>query len=71
LWETLKQRGDIVKVISYSVLHCVSKAFLKKFEIFFLLQINMFLMFSNHFDVLTSKMIFKKIKKILLAYFSK
>jgi len=44
-----------------SVCFCVSKAFLKKFEnflFFYLLQINMFLVFSNHFDVLMSKIIF-------------
>ena len=41
----------------------ISKAFLKKFEIFLffsLLQINIFLVFSNHFDVLMSKIIFLK-----------
>ena len=39
-------------------------AFQKRFEFFFfffyLLQINMFLVFSNHLNVLMSKMIFKK-----------
>jgi len=46
------------------VCFCVSKALLKIFEIFLffsLLQINIFFfMFSDHFDVLMSKMIFKK-----------
>jgi len=39
---------------------CILKAFLKKFDFFFLLQINIVLVFSNHFDVLMSKIIFKK-----------
>jgi len=42
-----------------AVCFCVWKAFPKKFD-FFLLWINMFLMFSNHFDVLISKIILKK-----------
>jgi hypothetical protein len=44
------------------VWHCCWKALFKKFEFFFffLLLSNMFLMFSNHFDVLISKIIFKK-----------
>jgi hypothetical protein len=37
---------------------------LKNFEFFFLLQINMFFMFSNHFDA-DVKNNFKKIKKTL------
>jgi hypothetical protein len=39
---------------------CVSKVLLKKFKIFLffsLLQINIFLVLSNHFDVLMSKII--------------
>jgi hypothetical protein len=39
------------------------KCFLKKFEIFlffYLLQINIFLVFLNHFNILMSKIIFKK-----------
>jgi len=42
------------------------KSILKKFKFFlffYLLQINIFLVFSNHFDVLMSKIIFKKLKK--------
>jgi len=41
---------------------CVSKAFLKKFKNFFifLLQIDIFLAFSNYFNALISKIIFKK-----------
>jgi hypothetical protein len=54
--------------IKYTIEHelacfSVSKAFLKKikFFIFFsLLQINIFLVFSDHFDMLVSKIIFKK-----------
>jgi hypothetical protein len=41
---------------------------LKKIDFFFLWS-NIFLMFSNHFDMLISKIIFKN-KKILLTYFS-
>jgi len=43
---------------------CVSKAILKNFEIFlfFLLQINIFLVFLDHFDALISKIIFKNKK---------
>jgi hypothetical protein len=37
----------------------VLEIFLKKFE-FFLLQINMVLVFLDHFDALISKIIFKK-----------
>jgi len=47
----------------------VLKIFLKKLEIFLcfsLLQINIFLMFLNHFDALMSKIIF--LKKILFQY---
>jgi hypothetical protein len=32
----------------------------ENFLFFYLLQINIFLMFSNHFNVLMSKIIFKK-----------
>jgi len=40
---------------------CILKVLLKKMIIFFsLLQINPFLVFLDHFDVLISKMIFKK-----------
>jgi len=40
--------------------------FLKKIEIFFsLVQINIFLVFLDHFDALISNMILKKNKKIL------
>ena len=51
------------------VCFCVSKAFLKKFKIFlffFLLQINIFSVFSDHFNALISKIIFLKIKKYIL-----
>ena len=34
-----------------------------------MLEINIFLVFSNHFDVLILKIIFKKIKKFILIYF--
>jgi hypothetical protein len=47
-----------------SICFCISKIFLKKNELFLfssLLQINNFLMFSDHFDTLISKIIFKKI----------
>jgi uncharacterized RDD family membrane protein YckC len=53
---------------SYNLIcFCILKMFLKKIEIFlfFLLQINIFLIFSDHFDVLVSKIIFKN-KKILI-----
>jgi hypothetical protein len=43
------------------VCFCVSKAFLKKFEIFLffsLLKINIFLMFLDYFDVIISETIF-------------
>ena len=46
------------------VCYCVSKTPLKKFKFFLffsLLQINIFLVFSNYFDVLMWKIIFKKI----------
>jgi len=36
---------------------CILKMFLKKFKIFY---VNIFLMFLDHFDVLMSKIIFKK-----------
>jgi hypothetical protein len=42
---------------------CVSKALLKKFKIFlffYVLQINIFLIFLNYFNILISKIIFKK-----------
>jgi hypothetical protein len=45
------------------VCFCVSKALLKKFEnflFFSLLQINIFLVFLDHFDTLISKIIFLK-----------
>ena len=42
------------------VCFCVSKVFLK---LLFLLQINIFLVFSDHLDVLISKVIFLKLKK--------
>jgi len=47
---------------------CFLKVMLKKIDFFFLWS-NIFLMFSNHFDMLISKIIFKN-KKILLTYFS-
>jgi hypothetical protein len=46
-----------------SVCFCVLKMFLKKFKIFLFLslfQINIFLVFLDHFDALISKIIFKK-----------
>jgi len=49
---------------------CVSKVLLKKFKnflFFSLLQINIFLVLSNHFDVLMSKIILKK--NIILMHF--
>jgi hypothetical protein len=48
---------------------CVSKMFLKKikFFYFFLLQINIFLVFSNYFDMLILKIII--FKKIILIHF--
>jgi hypothetical protein len=51
--------------------HCLFLCFKSPFEklkfylFIFLFQINIFLVFSNHFDVLILKIIFKKIKKIL------
>jgi len=44
------------------VCFCILKTLLKKikFFIFFLLQINIFLVFLDHFDVLILKIIFKK-----------
>jgi hypothetical protein len=50
-----KDRCDIE-----GVSHCCWKVFFKKFEFFFLFRSNMFLMFLNYFDVLISKIIFKK-----------
>jgi hypothetical protein len=55
-----------------SVCFCVSKAFLKKIKkilFFYLIQINIFLVFLDHFDALMSKIILKKIKKIILIHF--
>ena len=48
------------------------KSVLKKFKfyLFFLLQINIFFMFLNYFDVLMSKIILKKLKNILFDVFS-
>jgi hypothetical protein len=48
------------KFMKWSICFCVSKTFLKKFNfflIFFLLQINIFLMFSNHFNIIILKII--------------
>jgi hypothetical protein len=59
-WE-IDKLMDTVILTSCPVCFCVSKAFLKKIEFFFsLLQINIFLVFLDHFDALISKMIFKK-----------
>jgi len=47
--------------MSDPVCFCVSKAILKKFEfyfIFFFALINILLVFSDHFDVLMSKIMF-------------
>ena len=52
------------------VCFCVLKALLKKFEfyfIFFFALINILLVFSDHFDVLMSKIIF--FFNIILMYF--
>jgi hypothetical protein len=49
------------------VCFCILKVFLKIFKFYFilsLLQINIFLMFSDHFNALISKIIFKKLKYI-------
>jgi len=67
------------KVLFRTVCFCVSKAFLKKFKkniFFYLLQINMFLVFSNHFDAVlfgtvcfcVSKALLKKYKIFLFFY---
>jgi hypothetical protein len=48
---------------------CVSKALLKKFEnflFFSLLQINIFLVFSDYFDALISKIILKNNNNIII-----
>jgi hypothetical protein len=58
-WE-IDKLVDTVILTSCPVCFCVSKAFLKKIDFFSLLQINMFLVFLDHFDALISKMIFKK-----------
>ena len=42
------------------VYFCVLKIFLKKIKFFYLFQINIFLVFSDHFDILISKIILKK-----------
>jgi hypothetical protein len=58
---------------SYNLIcFCVSKIFLKKIEIFlfFLLQINIFLVFSDYFDVLVSKIICKNKKIYYFNIFS-
>jgi len=67
-------RSGMIMVISLFRLEpvycCISKAFLEKIElnfIFFLCFKLIFLMFSYHFDVLMSKIIF--LKKIILMYF--
>jgi hypothetical protein len=52
-------------------LNCVLEVFLKKIEnflFFYLLQINIFFIFSDYFDVLMLKIIFFK-KNIILMYF--
>jgi hypothetical protein len=52
------------------VCFCVLKVFLKKFKFFFsLLQINIFLVFSYHFNDLMSKIIFFLKKKTLFYIF--
>jgi hypothetical protein len=57
--------------IKYYVCFCVWKAFLKKNYLFYSsLQINFFLIFSDYFDVLMSRIIFLKIKNILFWYIS-
>jgi hypothetical protein len=48
---------------------CFGSAFEKNLNlnfIFFFAEINIFLMFSDHFDVLMSKIIFKKYKKNII-----
>jgi hypothetical protein len=49
---------SLPRLVCFSIL----KVFLKNlnFLFFYLLQINMFLVFSNHFDALMLKIIFKK-----------
>ena len=51
---------DVWNNFNNLVCFCISKVFLKKinFFLFFLLQINMFLVFSDIFDMLLSKIIF-------------
>jgi hypothetical protein len=52
-----------IMFLLWIVYFCVSKNFLKKIEIFLifsLLQINFIFIFLDHFDVLISKIIFKK-----------
>ena len=44
---------------TWALWDCVWKAFFIKYELFFF-EINIFLIFSNHFDVLILKIIFKK-----------
>jgi len=57
------QHRSIKLKTSNLVCFCVLKIFLKKINFFYffsLLQINIFLVFLDHFDALISKIIFKK-----------
>jgi hypothetical protein len=57
---------DICSNNTFTVYFCILKVFFFKinFYLFFLLEINIYLVFSNHFDTLVSKIIFKN-KKII------
>jgi len=69
----VKKQSSLAELKSSNpVCFCVSKAFFKKiiFFIFFLYFKLIFFVFSDHLDVLMSKMIFLKIKKyIILMHF--
>ena len=51
------------------VWHCVPNEVLQKFGFFFCILNEYVLVFLDHFDVLMSKIIFKKLKNIILIYF--
>jgi hypothetical protein len=70
---TLGMMGNCFESIGYCgpIFFYVLNFFLKKIKIFlfFLFQINIFLVFLDYFDVLISKIIFLKIKNIILILF--
>jgi hypothetical protein len=65
--------GELLRVnwLLWSYFFLCFKFFLKRIKIFlfFLFQVNIFLVFLDYFDVLISKIIFLKIKNIILILF--